>query len=51
MDTAGIVFGLMGFTFAIVALNHAGSVKKELDGLKKSLRESGILKEQTESEG
>lgn len=51
------VFGIMGFTlgsaamtFAIIAWGQIASLKKEVEDLKKSLEDSGVLREQAESE-
>ncbi len=48
MEAFGIIgmsFGLPAFTFALIAMNQANCVKKELKELKKTLDDSGILKE------
>ncbi len=45
MDVVGMTMGIMGFTFALVALNQANCVKKELRELKKKLEDSGTIKE------
>ncbi len=42
------VFGIIGMTFGIIAWGMVEKQRKELDGLKKSLRDSGVLKEETE---
>ena len=36
METVGMVFGMMGFIFALAALNETRSLKKKLE-------ESGVL--------
>jgi hypothetical protein len=41
----GMSLGASGFTFALIAMNQANCVKKELKELKKKLEDSGILKE------
>ena len=41
----GMSLGSAGFTFALIAMNQANCVKKELRELKKKLEDSGILKE------
>ncbi len=45
MDVIGMTFGTMGFTFALIAMNQANCLKKELTELTKKLEDSGILKE------
>ena len=46
----GMTFGMTALTFAIVAMNQIGSLRKEFKGLKRDLESSGVLKEQTQSE-
>ena len=43
-------FGIIGMTFGIIALGLAGGVREELKELKKRLEDSGVLKEEAESE-
>ena len=53
MDAFGIlgfVFGSTGMTFAIIAWNQIASLNKDLEDLKKSLEDTGVLKEQLGSE-
>ena len=45
----GFTFGLAGLTFAIIAWGQFASLKKEFEDLKKSLGESGVLKERSAS--
>ncbi len=45
MDVVGMSVGMMGFAFALIAMNQANCVKKELRELKKNLEDSGIFKE------
>ena len=52
METFGILgftLGSTGMTFAIIAWAQIASLKKEFDDLKKSLRDSGVLKGRAES--
>ncbi len=53
MDVFGILgftLGSAGVTFAIIAWGQIASLNKEFEDLKKSLEDSGVLKERTESE-
>ena len=50
METIGFVFGMSGMSFAIIAWTQIASLTKEFDDLKKNLRDSGVLKDQTEPE-
>ena len=43
-------FGIIGMTFGIIALGFAVSVREELKELKKRLEDSGVLREEAESE-
>ena len=49
-ETMGFIFGSMGITFVAAAMSKIASLRKEFDDLKKKLKDSGVLKEQTESE-
>ncbi len=40
----GMSLGASGFTFALIAMNQANCVKKELENLKKKLEDSGTIK-------
>mgnify|MGYP000451029038 CR=1 FL=1 len=58
METTGFVFGLMGFcfgltgvSFAIISWGQITSLRKEFESMKKRLEDSGVLKEQAETEG
>ena len=58
METTGFVFGLMGFclglsgvSFAIISWGQIASLRKEFEAMKKRLEDSGVLKEQAETEG
>ncbi len=47
MEAFGIIgmsLGASGFTFALIAMNQANCVKKELRELKKKLEDSGTIK-------
>lgn len=46
----GMTCGMTALTFAIVAMNQIGSLRKEFKGLKRDLESSGVLREQTQSE-
>ncbi len=46
----GFIFGMSGLSFAIIAWGQIASLKKEFEDLKKSLEDSGVLKERAESE-
>ena len=50
METMGFVLGSTGMFFGIVAWGLIAKLRKEFEDLKKNLEESGVLKEQTESE-
>ena len=57
METIGFVFGIIGMslgttgmTFGIVSSGHIASLRKEFEDLKKNVEDSGVLKEQAESE-
>ena len=39
--------GMTGLSFAIIAWGLLGSLRKEFEDLKKSLEDSGVLKDQT----
>ena len=43
-------FGIIGMTFGIIAWGLVANVSKELKELKKRLEDSGVLKEEAESE-
>ena len=43
-------FGIIGMTFGIIALGLAVGVREELKELKKRLEDSGVIKEEAESE-
>lgn len=51
MGMMGFIFGMSGTSFAIIAWSLVGSLRKEFEDLKKNLEDSGVLKEQTGSEG
>ena len=42
-------FGVLGFTFALVALGLVVNLRNEFAALKKNLKDSGVLKDQTKS--
>ena len=44
------VFGIIGMTFAIIAWGLIANLRKEFEELKKNLKDSGVLQEQTEPE-
>ena len=44
------VFGLIGMAIAMSALGLIANLRKEFEELKKNLKESGVLQEQTEPE-
>jgi hypothetical protein len=44
------VFGIIGMTFAIIAWGLIAKLRKEFEELKKNLKDSGVLQEQTEPE-
>ncbi|MBV7330412.1 hypothetical protein KFU94_19630 [Chloroflexi bacterium TSY] len=46
----GMALGAIGMTFGIISWGLIGSLRKEFEDLKKNLEDSGVLKEQTESE-
>jgi len=46
----GMTFGMSGMAFGIIAWGLIASLRKEFEDLKKNLEDSGVLKEQTESE-
>ena len=50
METLGFVFGMLGMSLAIVGWGLIGSLRKEFEDLKKNLEDSGVLKDQTESQ-
>jgi hypothetical protein len=39
----GMSMGSTGFVFALIAFANLGAVKKELDDLKQTLRDAGVL--------
>ncbi len=41
-------FGIIGMTFGIISWGLIAGLRKEFEALKKSLEDSGVLKEQTE---
>ena len=49
METMGFVFGMTGMSFAIIAWGLVASLRKEFEDLKKNLKDSGVLKDQSES--
>ena len=46
----GMTFGMAGMGLGVIAWGLVGSLRKEFEDLKKNLEDSGVLKEQTESE-
>jgi hypothetical protein len=50
METTAFALGIIGTTFAIIAWERIAVLKKELEKLKKSLEDSGVIKAQPESE-
>jgi hypothetical protein len=44
------IFGLIGMAMAMSALGLIAKLKKEFEELKKNLKDSGVLQEQTEPE-
>ena len=42
--------GIIGMTFAIIAWGLIANLRKEFEELKKNLKDSGVLQEQTEPE-
>ena len=53
MEAFGIIgmnFGMAGVFFGILAWRQICCLKKEFKDLKQNLEDSGVLKEQTESE-
>lgn len=50
MESVGFVFGISGMTFGIIAWGLIATLRKEFEDLKKSLEDSGVLKEQAKSE-
>ena len=46
----GMTFGMTGMTFGIISWGLIASLRKEFEDLKKNLENSGVLKEQAESE-
>ena len=54
METFGVLgstLGSAGVCFAIIAWGQIASLKKEFEDLKKNLEDSGVLKDQTGSQG
>ena len=49
METLGFVFGMTGFSFALVVLGLVVNLRNEFEALKKNLKDSGVLKDQTKS--
>ncbi len=49
METVGFVFGMTGFCFALVAMGLVVNLRNEFEALKKNLKDSGVLKDQTTS--
>ena len=46
----GFTLGSTGMTFAIIAWGQIAGLKKQFEDLKKSLEDSGVLKDRAESE-
>ena len=46
MESAGVAFGIMGFIFAIVAMNKGEEAGKKLKKLEKILKDKGVLDEE-----
>ena len=46
----GMTFGTAGMGLGVIAWILIASLRKEFEDLKKNLEDSGVLKEQTESE-
>jgi len=42
-------FGIIGVTFGIIAWGLIAQLRKDFEDLKKTLKDSGVLKEQTKS--
>jgi len=52
MDTFGIlgfVLGSTGMTFGIISWSYVASLSKDFEELKKSLEDTGVLKERVDS--
>ena len=45
MESVGFVFGMTGMSFAIIAWGHIASLRKEFEALRKSIDDSGVLKD------
>ena len=50
MESMGFIFGMSGIPFAIIAWGQIAVLRKEFEDLKKNLKDSGVLKEQTKPE-
>ncbi len=50
MESIGFVFGMLGMSLAIIGWGLVGSLRNEFEDLKKNLEDSGVLKDQTESQ-
>lgn len=44
-------FGIIGMVFGIIAWGLVAKLQKEVDDLKKALKDSGVLKSEPEPEG
>ncbi len=49
MEQIGFVFGVMGLTFALIAMEKLSSLRKDFNKMKNDLADSGIIKVNKES--
>jgi hypothetical protein len=50
MESLGYIFGMTGLSFALMAWEKIRGLRKEFDGLKKELIDTGLIKVKNESE-